>query len=134
MGSFADLLQSAGYLRDDVVVGPVPDLEPPAPEELDRLYEEIAEEARVESDALLLEFAPLPSVRGARAWVQVAVWYDGDLTANERGRIARVLRRRFRVSRAPTAARPRSRRRPHDETASSSSGPSGSKRVAPVGS
>jgi hypothetical protein len=120
MGSFQDLLQSAGYLRDDAAVGPIPDLEPPPPEELDRLYDEIAAEARVESDALLLEFAPLPSIRGARAWVQVAVWYDGSLTSTERLRIARVLRRRFQVSRASTTARPRSRR-PRD----------GSKRTAP---
>jgi hypothetical protein len=111
MRAFEELLQCAGYLRDDAAVGPVPDLEPPAPEELDRLYDEIAEEARVESDALLLEFAPLPSVRGARPWVQVAVWYDGDLTATERRRIARVLRRRFRAPRVSSPARPRSRRR-----------------------
>src|SRR4029077_12059419 len=90
MGSFEELLQSAGYRRDAGAVGPIPDLKPPAPEELDRLYDEIAAEARVESDALQLEFVPLPSVRGARAWVQVAVWYDESLTPTERLRIARV--------------------------------------------
>jgi hypothetical protein len=110
MAAFQDLLHSAGYLRDDDVVGPVPDLSPPSSEDLDRLYEEIAEEADVESDALLLEFAPLPSVRGAHSWFQVAVWYDGDLTAAERGRIAQALRRRFREPGAEAAASPKLRR------------------------
>ncbi|MBM4269601.1 MAG: hypothetical protein FJ144_23860 [Deltaproteobacteria bacterium] len=112
MGSFQDLLQSAGYLRDDAALGPIPDLEPPEEKDLDRLYDEIAEEARVEPDSLLLEFVPLPSIRGARSWVQVAVWYDGDLTKTERSRIARVLRERFRVTRPPAAARPAVQPRP----------------------
>ena len=124
MGGFEDLLQSAGYVRDEAAVGPIPDLEPPAPDDLDRLYDEIAEEARVESDALVLEFMPLPSVQGSRASVHVVVWYDGDLTPGERRRLARVLRRRFGASQAAPAVRRKSPSRRGD----------GSKRIAPTGS
>ncbi len=106
MGSFEELLESAGFLRDDVAVGTILEADRPAPEDVDRLYDEVAEEADVDSDALMLEFAPVAGRRGALKKINVAVWYDGDLTSKERRRVADALRRRFGV------ARPKPRRAP----------------------
>lgn len=98
MGSFEELLESAGFLRDDSAVGTILESDRPAPEDVDRLYDEVAEAADVDSDSLLLEFAPVASKQGTRAKINVAVWYDGDLTSKERRRIAEVLRKRFGVA------------------------------------
>lgn len=105
MGSFEELLESAGFLRDDSTVGTIFESDRPAPEDVDRLYDEVAEAADVDSDALLLEFAPVDGTRSSRPKINVAVWYDGDLTSKERLRIAEVLRKRFGVAKA--APKPR---------------------------
>ena len=98
MGSFEELLESAGFLRDDSAVGTIFESDRPAAEDVDRMYDEVAEEADVDPDALLLEFAPVSPERG-RARINVALWYDGELTSRERNRIVEVLRRRFGVER-----------------------------------
>ena len=95
MGSFEELLEAAGYVRDAKVVGHIPDRERPSPEEVDRLYDEVAEAASVDTDSLMLEFVPLPDGEGGDPRIEVAVWYDGDLEPDERDRIAQVLRHRF---------------------------------------
>ncbi len=100
MGSFEELLESAGFLKDEAAVGTILESERPAPEDVDRMYDEVAEEADVDSDALLLEFAPVLAKRGGRPQINVAVWYDGDLTSKERRRIADALRKRFGVAEA----------------------------------
>ena len=96
MGSFEELLESAGFLRDDSAVGTIFESDRPAAEDVDRMYDEVAEEADVDPDALLLEFAPVSPERG-RARINVALWYDGELTTGERNRIVDALRRRFGV-------------------------------------
>lgn len=108
MGSFEELLESAGFMRDDSAVGTIFESDRPAPEDVDRLYDEVAEAADVDSDSLLLEFAPVVGKRGARPKINVAVWYDGDLTSKERIRIADVLKKRFGVAEAT----PKPRRAP----------------------
>jgi len=108
MGSFEELLESAGFLRDDVAVGAIAASDRPAPEEVDRLYDEVAEEAGVDSDALLLEFAPIEVERGARRRISVALWYDGELTSRERSRVVAALRRRFGLG---AGKRPRAKKR-----------------------
>lgn len=98
MGSFEELLESAGFLRDDSAVGTIFESDRPAAEDVDRMYDEVAEEADVDPDVLLLEFAPVSPERG-RARINVALWYDGELTSRERNRIVDALRRRFGVER-----------------------------------
>ncbi len=98
MGSFEELLESAGFLRDDSAVGTIFESDRPAAEDVDRMYDEVAEEADVDPDVLLLEFAPVSPERG-RARINVALWYDGELTSGERNRIVDALRRRFGVER-----------------------------------
>jgi len=107
-GSFEDLLESAGFLRDDAAIGAILVADRPAPEDVDRLYDEVAQEAGVDSDSLLLEFAPLEAKNGGGHRINVAVWYDGDLTSRERDRIAEVLRKRFGVAK-PARRKRRSR-------------------------
>lgn len=110
MGGFEELLESAGFLKDESAVGAIFESDRPAPEDVDRMYDEVAEEAGVESDALLLEFAPVTTERGDRPRIHVAVWYDGDLTSRERTRIADALRRRFGLSGKRPAARKKKRK------------------------
>lgn len=108
MGSFEELLESAGFLRDDAAVGTIFESDRPAPEEVDRMYDEVAEAADVDPDALMIEFAPVTGSKSSQPQINIAVWYDGDLTSKERQRIAAVLRKRFGVE----EPKPRARRAP----------------------
>ena len=98
MGGFEELLESAGFLRDDTAVGAIDEADRPSPEEVEKLYDEVAEAAGVGVDDVLLEFAPMESKRAGRSQVNVALWYDGDLTSKERHKVVEVLRTRFGIS------------------------------------
>ena len=67
----------------------------------------MAAEADVESDALLLEFAPLAGVEEGEPRLRVSLWYDGELTRAERLRVVEALRRRFQSALAPTEGSPK---------------------------
>lgn len=111
MGGFEELLESAGFRRDDTAVGTILESDRPAPEDVDRLYDEVAEAAAVDPEDLVLEFAPVEAKRGDSPQINVAVWLDGDLTAKERRRVLDVLRKRFDVDGAPGARRRSSRKK-----------------------
>lgn len=107
MGGFEELLESAGFLRDESAVGTILESDRPAPEDVDRLYDEVAEAAAVDPEDLVLEFAPVEAKSGQRPEINVAVWLDGELTSKERQRVVEALRQRFGL---PVARKPRPRR------------------------
>ena len=95
MGGFEDLLLQAGFERDESALGAILESERPSEGEIDALYDAVAEEAAVDSDSLLLEFAPSDVGAQSRSHLDVTVWYESYLSGAERNRVVSALRRRL---------------------------------------